>query len=82
MAAINDNVFELVQHSPYSSDLAQLDFHLIPKKLLKTIAIFGTLFWSDDDILHAVEDLLNTQRMGPLKVALGSLNIADTEHTG
>ena len=58
MAAIHDCGFKLIEHPPYSPDLAPSDFHLFPK--LKT-AIFGTHFQSDDDVIHAVDDFLNGQ---------------------
>ena len=58
MAAINDCGFELVQHPPYSPDLAPSDFHLFPK--LKK-AISGSHFQSDDDVILAVEDFLEGQ---------------------
>ena len=58
MAAIHDCGFKLIEHPPYSPDLAPSDFHLFPK--LKT-AISGTHFQSDDDVIHAVDDFLNGQ---------------------
>ena len=63
MAAINDCDFELIQHPPYSSDLAPSDFHLFPK--LKK-AISGTHF----QVIHTVEDFLDSQENDFLKVAL------------
>ena len=56
MAAINNNGSELDEHSPYSPDLTQSDFHLLPK--LKK-ANSSTHFWSDDDGINAVIDFLN-----------------------
>ena len=41
MAAINDCGFKLIEHPPYSADLAPSNFHLFPN--LKT-AISGTYF--------------------------------------
>ena len=58
MAAIHDCGFKLIEHPPYSPDLAPSDFHLFPK--LKT-AISGTQFQSDDDVIHAVDEFLNGQ---------------------
>ena len=58
MAAIHDCGFKLIEHPPYSPDLAPSDFHLFPK--LKT-SISGTHFQSDDDVIHAVDDFLNGQ---------------------
>ena len=58
MAAINDCGFELVEHPPYSPDLAPSDFHLFPQ--LKRV-IAGTHFQSNDDVIHAVEAFLNDQ---------------------
>ena len=58
MAAIHDCGFKLIEHPPYSPDLAPSDFHLFPK--LKT-AISRTHFQSDDDVIHAVDDFLNGQ---------------------
>ena len=57
IAAIHNCGFKLIEH-PHSPDLAPSDFHLFPK--LKT-AISGTHFQSDDDVIHAVDDLLNSQ---------------------
>ena len=50
LAAINDCGFELIQHPPFSPDLAPLDCHLFPK--LKK-AISGNHFQSEDDATHA-----------------------------
>ena len=58
MAAIYDCGYKLIEHPPYSPDLAPSDFHLFPK--LKT-AISGTHFQSYDDVIHAVDDFLNGQ---------------------
>ena len=58
MAAIHDCGFKLIEHPPYSTDMALSDFHLFPK--LKT-AISGTHFQSDDDVIHAVDNFLNGQ---------------------
>ena len=57
MAAISDCGFELIQHPPYSHDLAPSDFHLFPNWKRP----FLVHFQSDDDVIHAVEDLLNSQ---------------------
>ena len=58
MAAIHDCGFNLIEHPPYSPDLAPSDFHLFPK--LKA-AISGTHFQSDDDVILAVDGFLNSQ---------------------
>ncbi|KAK3099188.1 hypothetical protein FSP39_000735 [Pinctada imbricata] len=58
IAAINDCGFNLMEHQPYSPDLAPSDFRLLPK--LKA-AISGTQFHSDDDVILAVEGFLTSQ---------------------
>ena len=73
MAAIHNCGFKLIEHPPYSLDLAPSDFHLFPK--LKT-AISGTHFQSNDDVIHAADDFLNGQEKDFLKVALRLLNTA------
>ena len=70
MAAIHDYGFKLVEHPPYSPDLAPSVFHLFPK--LKT-AISGTHFQSDDDVIHAVDDFLNGQEKDFFKSGIGAL---------
>ena len=70
MAAIHDYGFKLVEHPPYSPDLAPSDFHLFPK--LKT-ANSGTHFQSDDDIIHAVDDSLNGQEKDFFKSGIEAL---------
>ena len=70
MAAIHDCGFKLIEHPPYSPDLAPSDFHLFPK--LKT-PISGTHFQSDDDAIHAVDDFLNGQEKDFFKSGIEAL---------
>ena len=70
MAAIHDCGFKLIEHPPYSPDLAPSDFHLFPK--LKT-AISGTHFQSDDDVIQAVDDFLNYQEKYFFKCGIEAL---------
>ena len=70
MAAIHDYGFKLVEHPPYSPDLAPSVFHLFPK--LKTV-ISDTHFQSDDDVIHAVDDFLNGQEKDFFKSGTGAL---------
>lgn len=58
LAAIDAAGFELVDHPPYSPDLAPSDFFLFPK--LKE-NIRGQIFPSDDDVMTAVKDWLEDQ---------------------
>ena len=58
MATIYDCGFELVAHPPYSLDLAPSDFHLFPQ-MKKALA--GCHFASDDDVIAAVEEFLESQ---------------------
>ena len=58
MAAISDSGLELNQHPPYSDNLALPDFSLLPK--LKK-AISGTNIQSDNGVIQAVEDCLDSQ---------------------
>ena len=57
--------------SPYAYYAS--DFHLFPK--LKK-AFSGTHLQSDDNILHAVEDFLDSQEKGFFKVALRPFTIS------
>ena len=70
MAAIHDCCFKLIEHPPYSPDMAPSDFHLFPK--LKT-AISATHFQSDDDVIHAVDDFLNGQEKDFFKSGIEAL---------
>jgi [histone H3]-lysine36 N-dimethyltransferase SETMAR len=58
VAAIHEAGFELLDHPPYSPDLAPSDFHLFPnlKEHLR-----GTVFSSDDDVMNAVNQWLEDQ---------------------
>lgn len=58
MAAVEECKFELVQHPPYSPDLAPSDYHLFPnlKKSLK-----GTRFDSDAELIQATESWFESQ---------------------
>ena len=74
MAAIYDCCFELIQHLPYSPDLAPSDFRLFPK--LK-MAISGIHFQSDDGVIHvidAVKDFLNSQEKDFFKIGIEALH--------
>ena len=57
MATIHDCGFELVPYPPYSPDLAPSDFHLFPQ-MKKALA--GLHFASDDDVIAAVEEFLES----------------------
>ena len=70
MAAIHDCGFKLIEHPPYSPDLAPPDFHQFPK--LKTL-ISGTHFQSNDDIIHAVDGFLNGQEKDFFKSGIEAL---------
>ena len=58
MAAIHECGFELVQHPPYSPDLAPSDFHLFPN-MKRHLA--GTHYNTDNDVISAVDDFLDLQ---------------------
>lgn len=52
-AAIDECGFELLQHPPYSPDLAPSDFHLF--RFLKEL-LRGQKFDSDENVIHAIDD--------------------------
>lgn len=58
MAAIQEAGFELVEHPPYSPDLAPSDFYLFPR--LKE-HLRGKKFDDDSDVMAAVEDFFESQ---------------------
>lgn len=58
MAAIQDAGFEILDHPPYSPDLAPSDFYLFPR--LKE-HLRGTKFEDDEEVKAAVLDFLGTQ---------------------
>ena len=58
MSAVHDRGFELIDHPPYSPDLASSDYFLFPN-LKKHLA--GKLYKSDDDVISAVEDFSEGQ---------------------
>lgn len=58
MAAIQQAGFELVDHPPYSPDLAPSDFHLFPK--LKEY-LRGNRYEDDNEVMDAVESFLQDQ---------------------
>jgi histone-lysine N-methyltransferase SETMAR len=58
MAAINECGFELLEHPPYSPDLAPSDYYLFPK-LKKELS--GRHFDTDDDVIGAVTQFLEDQ---------------------
>ena len=58
MSAVHDCGFELIDHPPYSPDLAPSDYFLFPN-LKKHLA--GKRYKSDDDVISAVEDFFEGQ---------------------
>ena len=56
MDAVERNGYELIPHSAYSPDLAPSDFFLFPN-LKKDIR--GLHFWSDEEVVTAVEEWIN-----------------------
>ena len=58
MAAVHDCGFELIEHPPYSPDLAPSDYFLFPN-LKKHLA--GKHFRTDDEVICAVEDFFECQ---------------------
>ena len=63
IAAINESSFELVDHHPYSPDLAPSDFFLFPKMKEH---LRGQKFSGDDEVMSAVNDWLEVrQRIFP-----------------
>ena len=58
MSAVHDCGFELIDHPPYSPDLAPSDYFLFPN-LKKHLA--GKRYDSDDDVISAVEDFFEGQ---------------------
>ena len=75
IALINDNVFELIEHLPYSPYLPPSDFHLFTK--LKNPFLVTTLSQMMNDIIHAVDDFLNGHKKNFFKSGIQRpLNIA------
>lgn len=58
MAAIQDAGFELLEHPPYSPDLAPSDFYLFPR--LKE-HLRGKKFLNDNEVMAAVEAYLESR---------------------
>ena len=58
MSPVHDCGFELIDHIPYSPDLAPSDYFLFPN-LKKHLA--GRRYESDDDVISAVEDFFEGQ---------------------
>ena len=58
MAAVCDCGFELVDHPPYSSDLASSDYFLFPD-MKKTHLV--EKFRTDDEVISAGEDFFEDQ---------------------
>ena len=58
MAAVHDCGFKVVNHPPYSPDLAPSDYFLFPNKR-KDLA--GKHYRTDDEVLSAVKDFLGGQ---------------------
>ncbi|KAL0831014.1 hypothetical protein ABMA28_001900 [Loxostege sticticalis] len=58
LQAIHSAGFEMLDHPPYSSDLAPSDFHLFPKFKEH---IRGTKFADDDAVMAAVNDFFESQ---------------------
>ena len=56
MDAVERNGYELIPHLAYSPDLAPSDFFLFPN-LKKDIC--GLRFWSDEEVMMAVEEWVN-----------------------
>ena len=59
MAAMRDCGFELIDHPPYSPDLAPSDFHLFPN-MKKHLA--RKQYRSNDEVISAIEDFLPFKR--------------------
>ena len=53
MAAVRDCGFELVDHPPYSPDLAPSDYFLFPNMQKKHLA--GKQYQTDDEVISAVD---------------------------
>ncbi|XP_071097976.1 histone-lysine N-methyltransferase SETMAR-like [Haliotis cracherodii] len=70
MAKNHDCGFELLQHPPYSPDLAPSDYHLFPQ-LKRHLA--GTHFHSDDDVITAVNNCLSDQEVDFYKSGIMAL---------
>ena len=58
MAAVRDCGFELVDHPPYSPDLAPSDYFLFPN-MNKHLA--GKQYRTDDEVISAVEEFFKDQ---------------------
>ena len=58
MAAVSDCGFELVDHPPYSPDLASSDYFLFPN--VKNPHLVGKQYQTDDEVT-AIEDLFENQ---------------------
>ena len=58
MAAVHDCGFELVDHPPYSPDLAPFDYFLFPN-MKKHLAV--KQYRTDDEVIAAVEDFFKDQ---------------------
>ena len=58
MSTVHDCGFELIDHPPYSPDLAPSDYFLFAN-LIKHLA--GKRYESDDDVISAVEDFFESQ---------------------
>ena len=56
MNAVERNRYELIPHPAYSPDLAPSDFFLFPN-LKKDVR--GLHFWSDEEVVTAVEEWVN-----------------------
>ena len=55
MSTVHDCSFVLIDHPPYSPDLAPLDYFLFPN-LKKHLA--GKRYESDDDVISAVDNTI------------------------
>ncbi len=60
MAAIQECGFELIQHLPYSPDLASSDYKLFHKMKRNLICRH---FDGDDDVIYAVDHLLTVHNV-------------------
>ena len=58
MSTVCDCGFELIDHPPYSPDLAPSDYFLFPN-VKKHLA--GNWYQTDDDVISAIEDFFESQ---------------------
>ena len=58
MSAVHDCGIEMVDHPPYSADLALSDYFLFPN-VKKTW--LGSIYWTEDEVISAVADFFEDQ---------------------